>query len=115
MKMAVMKMVVLLRMMMNAKNYFKKMIEHEHQRGWLTSSVRNKIEAHLKEAAFVQYILPVTKIVVETASFDIQKIKNPGISGSAYQGSAAGLLERAGVRPVLRRACMPVLQREIEG
>ena len=30
-------------------------------------------------------ILPVTKIVVETASFDIQKIKNPEISGKEYQ------------------------------
>ena len=30
-------------------------------------------------------ILPVTKIIVETASFDIQKIKNPEISGVDYQ------------------------------
>ncbi len=30
-------------------------------------------------------ILPVMKIIVETASFDIQKIKNPDISGEEYQ------------------------------
>jgi hypothetical protein len=30
-------------------------------------------------------ILPVTKIIVETASFDIQKIKNPEIEGAEYQ------------------------------
>ena len=30
-------------------------------------------------------ILPVTKIIVETASFDIQKIKDPDISGTGYQ------------------------------
>ena len=30
-------------------------------------------------------ILPVTKIIVETASFDIQKIKNPEIEGEEYQ------------------------------
>ena len=30
-------------------------------------------------------ILPVTKIIVETASFDIHKIKDPDISGTGYQ------------------------------
>jgi N6-L-threonylcarbamoyladenine synthase len=29
--------------------------------------------------------LPITKIIVEVASFDIQKIKNPNISGTEYQ------------------------------
>ena len=30
-------------------------------------------------------ILPVSKIIVEVASFDIQKIKNPTIHGTDYQ------------------------------
>ena len=35
--------------------------------------------------------MPITKIIVETASFDIQKIKNPNISGEEYQhGEQAG-------------------------
>ena len=39
----------------------------------------------------VYKILPVNKIIVETASFDIQKIKNPDISGIEYQqGSQLG-------------------------
>ena len=33
----------------------------------------------------VHRILPVTKIVIETASFDLQKIKDPTISGADYQ------------------------------
>ena len=33
----------------------------------------------------VHEVLPITKIVVETASFDIQKIKNPDIEGKEYQ------------------------------
>lgn len=53
--------------------------------GWLPPSVENCIGAHLSRVAFVLSILPVTKIVVETASFDIQKIKNPEIEGAAYQ------------------------------
>ena len=30
-------------------------------------------------------ILPVTKVVVEIAAFDIQKIRNPDIQGAEYQ------------------------------
>ena len=52
---------------------------------WLAPSVQNKVDTHLTAVANVCKILPVTKIVVETASFDIQKIKNPDISGTEYQ------------------------------
>lgn len=53
--------------------------------GWVAPSVRNKIDAHLKIVEKIHGILPITKIIVETASFDIQKIKNPNISGKEYQ------------------------------
>lgn len=53
--------------------------------GWVAPSVRQKIETHLAVVQNVHKILPITKIVVETASFDIQKIKNPEISGKEYQ------------------------------
>lgn len=53
--------------------------------GWLAPSVRQKIECHLKVVSDVHKILPITKIVVEVASFDIQKIKNPNIEGTGYQ------------------------------
>lgn len=53
--------------------------------GWLAPSIRNKIEAHIKAVKMVCEILPVSEITVEVASFDIQKIKNPDISGVQYQ------------------------------
>lgn len=53
--------------------------------GWIAPSVKNKIDAHLKVVGDVFKILPIAKIVVEVASFDIQKIKNPDISGTEYQ------------------------------
>lgn len=53
--------------------------------GWITPSIRQKIQTHLSVIALVYKILPVTKIVVETAQFDIQKIKNPEISSIEYQ------------------------------
>lgn len=55
------------------------------KKGWLAPSVRQKIDTHLTVVAKVHQILPVTRIIVETASFDIQKIKNPNISGVEYQ------------------------------
>ncbi len=53
--------------------------------GWLAPSILNRINAHLSVVSKVHQILPVSKIVVETASFDIQKIKNPDIQGADYQ------------------------------
>ena len=53
--------------------------------GWLAPSVRQKVDTHLTVVAKVHQILPITKVIVETASFDIQKINNPTISGSQYQ------------------------------
>jgi len=53
--------------------------------GWLAPSVRQKIETHIKVVASVYSILPITKIIVEVAAFDIQKIRNPDIQGAEYQ------------------------------
>lgn len=53
--------------------------------GWLAPSIRQKINTHLVTVARVCEILPVSQIIVETASFDIQKIKDPDISGTGYQ------------------------------
>ena len=53
--------------------------------GWLALSIRQKIKTHVTVVENVMKILPVTKIIVETASFDIQKIKNPEIEGAEYQ------------------------------
>lgn len=52
---------------------------------WLAPSVQNKVDTHLAVVKKVHEILPITKVIVETASFDIQKIKNPTISGTEYQ------------------------------
>ena len=61
------------------------------KRGWLAPSVLNKIVTHLKVIANVYKILPITKLVMEVASFDIQKIKNPEIKGEEYkQGEQLG-------------------------
>lgn len=53
--------------------------------GWIAPSIRQKVDTHLTVIDKVYQILPIIKLVVETASFDIQKIKNPSISGAEYQ------------------------------
>lgn len=53
--------------------------------GWLAPSVKQKVDSHLTMIAKVHKILPISNIIVEVASFDIQKIKNPDINGTEYQ------------------------------
>ena len=53
--------------------------------GWLAPSTRQKVKSHLTAVNRIHKILPISKIVVEVAAFDIQKIKNPDISGKEYQ------------------------------
>ena len=54
-------------------------------KGWLAPSIENKILTHSTIVGNIHKVLPVSKIIVEVASFDIQKIKNPTISGTDYQ------------------------------
>lgn len=58
---------------------------HSKNIGWLAPSIEQKIQIHFKVVEDVHKLLPITKIVVETASFDIQKIKNPEIHNEEYQ------------------------------
>ena len=54
-------------------------------KGWLAPSVENKVHTHMSVVKDVCKIIPVSNIVVETASFDIQKIKHLDIQGEEYQ------------------------------
>ena len=54
-------------------------------KGWLAPSIRQKIDTHFRLIDDVHKILPITKIIVEVAQFDIQRIKYPDISGVEYQ------------------------------
>lgn len=54
-------------------------------KGWLAPSIENKIHTHISVVKDVCKILPVSNIVVETASFDMQKIQHPDIKSEEYQ------------------------------
>ncbi len=53
--------------------------------GWLAPSIKHKADSHIKIADLIKKILPVTRVIVEVANFDIQQIKNNRISGKDYQ------------------------------
>ncbi|MCC0686489.1 RRXRR domain-containing protein, partial [Clostridioides sp. ZZV14-6345] len=55
------------------------------KQGWLAPSLQHKLNTHLKFIDYLNSILPIRNIVIEVANFDIQKIKNPDISGVEYQ------------------------------
>ncbi len=45
----------------------------------LSPTMISKINSHLKEIKFVKSILPITKIIIETAIFDSHALKNPKV------------------------------------
>ena len=63
---------------------FRNRIKSKHK-GWLAPSIEQKINTHIQTIKHLYEILPITKLIIETAQFDIQKINNPEISGEGYQ------------------------------
>ncbi len=47
--------------------------------GRFSPTMTSKINSHLKEIKFVQTILPISKIILETATFDPHALKNPAV------------------------------------
>ena len=63
---------------------FDNRVRSKHK-GWLAPSIEQKINSHIQVIKRLHQILPISKIIVETAQFDIQKIQNPDIEGKQYQ------------------------------
>lgn len=55
------------------------------EEGWLPPSVSRRYQTILRFINKLCSWYPIEKIVIETASFDIQKINNPDIEGKDYQ------------------------------
>lgn len=69
---------------------FNNRIKSKHK-GWLSPSIEQKINTHLQVIKHLYKVLPITKLIIETAQFDIQKINNSKISGEEYrQGEQLG-------------------------
>ena len=57
----------------------------EKSSGWLAPSIQHKVDSHIRIINKIGKLLPISKIILETAKFDIQKINNIEISGKEYQ------------------------------
>ena len=55
------------------------------EKEWLAPSIQHKLDSTIRFIDKMHEILPITKTIVEIGAFDIQKIKNPDISGKEYQ------------------------------
>lgn len=71
------------------KPRFNNRVRSKHK-GWLAPSVETKIQEHITAIKMVCHILPVSKVVVETAEFDLQTLKaieegSPVPQGEDYQ------------------------------
>lgn len=66
------------------KPRFENRVKSKHY-GWVAPSVRHRIDAHIRVIDNVCSILPISRIIIEVAQFDTQKINNPNISGNEYQ------------------------------
>ena len=64
----------------------------------LPPSVQRRIDRHIKIIEKLQLICPITDIIIEGATFDIQKLNNPEIEGTDYQ---EGALFRSNLRSYL--------------
>jgi len=53
--------------------------------GWLPPSLKSKLDSTVKVIKQLSKILPISKVRVEIAKFDTQKLQNPEIRGKGYQ------------------------------
>ena len=54
-------------------------------KGWIPPSLEQKVTVQVNEIKHLHQYFPIKDIIIEVAEFDIQKIKNPDISGKEYQ------------------------------
>ncbi|MHA2243913.1 MAG: RNA-guided endonuclease IscB [Candidatus Hodarchaeales archaeon] len=80
---------------------------HSKKKGWLAPSIRHKYDSHLLLIEKIKRFLPITKIIVEVASFDSQKMQNPEIRGIEYQqGELQGYEVREYLLAKYKRKCI---------
>ena len=91
----------------NRKWYRKPRFDNRSRRdGWLAPSLEHKLQSHIRLIEWLKQILPITKVIIEVASFDTQRMQNPEISGVKYQqGELQGYEVREYLLEKWRRRC----------
>lgn len=55
------------------------------RKGRLAPSIQWKVDAHIRLIERLKALMPITKVVLETGTFDPHKLKNPDITNEQYQ------------------------------
>ncbi|MHA1911261.1 MAG: RNA-guided endonuclease IscB [Candidatus Kariarchaeaceae archaeon] len=77
------------------------------KKGWFAPSIKHKLDSHKKLIEKIKQILPITKIIVEVATFDAHKMKKPEVSGIEYQqGELKGYEIREYLLEKWKRKCV---------
>ena len=88
------------------KWYREPRFNNRGKKGWLAPSIKHKLDSHVRLIEKLKSILPITRIIVEVASFDTQKMQNPEISGVEYQqGELQGYEVREYLLEKFNRKC----------
>ena len=69
----------------NKLRYRPARFNNRGKKGKLAPSIQHKIDSHLTIIKRICNIIPIENIIVETAEFDIHKLKNPEVYGVEYQ------------------------------
>ncbi|GAB1540664.1 hypothetical protein NUACC21_33330 [Scytonema sp. NUACC21] len=70
----------------NRKRYRAPRFDNRRRKdNWLAPSIQHKLDTHDKIIDKIRSVVPVKKVAIEVASFDIQKIKDAEIQGVGYQ------------------------------
>ncbi|MCL4358600.1 MAG: HNH endonuclease, partial [Candidatus Thermoplasmatota archaeon] len=70
-------------------------------------SIEHKLQTHIRLIERIKSVLPITRTVIEVASFDTQKMRNPEISGVEYQqGELLGYEIREYLLEKFHRKCV---------
>jgi hypothetical protein len=60
-------------------------LNRKRKEDWLPPSIERRYQTHLILIKKIKDLLPISKVIIETAKFDIQKLENPDIKGKEYQ------------------------------
>jgi 5-methylcytosine-specific restriction endonuclease McrA len=89
------------------KWYREPRFNNRGKKGWLAPSIKHKLDSHIRLIEKLKKILSITRITVEVASFDTQKMQNPEISNIEYQqGELQGYEVREYLLEKFRRKCV---------
>lgn len=76
----------------NRKTRYRKARFYNRHKNQATSpSILQKIGSHIRILELVKKLLPIRKVIIESNSFDMHKLKNPEVEGMGYrEGEAYG-------------------------